>query len=41
VEDVHEILNTIKQGINEADGKIIGKEKKHHKQIVAVMKNVK
>jgi hypothetical protein len=27
VEDVYEICNTIKQGINEADGKIIGKEK--------------
>jgi hypothetical protein len=31
VEDVYEIWNAIKQGINEADGKITGKEKKHHK----------
>ena len=28
MEDVYEIWNTIKQGINEADGKITGKEKK-------------
>ena len=27
MEDIYEIWNTIKQGINEADGKIIGKEK--------------
>jgi hypothetical protein len=27
VEDVYEMWNTIKQGINEADGKITGKEK--------------
>jgi hypothetical protein len=40
VEDVYEMWNTLKQGINEADGKIIGKEKTPQK-IVSVMKNVK
>jgi hypothetical protein len=41
VDDVYEIWNAMKQGINEADGKITGKEKKTPQKIVPVMKNVK
>jgi len=40
VEYIYEIWNTIRQGINEAGGKVIEKEKTPQK-IVSVMKNVK
>jgi len=40
VEDINEILNNMKQGINETAGKIIGK-KKGHKEITGLIKNVK
>jgi hypothetical protein len=40
VEDINEILNKMKQGINEAVGKIIGK-KKGHKEIIGLIKDVK
>jgi hypothetical protein len=40
VEDTNEIWNKIKEGINEAAGKVIGKEN-NHKGIFGFRKNVK